>query len=290
MWFLLAFLSAILGGIDVVLNKKCLNRVSAAVLTWSLFVFSTIPIVYVVIHQGIPITNNVFYFATIGSSITFVFSKTIVNNTLKNNLISRVFPLTALAGVFTYIFGLIFLSESIRVIPVVGILATVIGSYILNTDKAKDGLLEPFKALFANRSSLLFLLAILLNSITTIFDKTGLNNTSPSNPSFTLLIENFFLIVFLTPYLIKKEKNTWKLEIKNNLIWLIINGIIYGCISLLIFAAYTDAPVALVMAIKRLQIFFVLLFSWLFFHDRPTKHAWIASVIMVFGILLIKLG
>jgi len=94
----------------------------------------------------------------------------------------------------------------------------------------------------------------------------------------------------LTIYLNKKEEKTWKLEVKNNLKWLTINGIIYGCISLLVFAAYTGAPVAIVMSIKRLQIFFVLLFSWIFFHDKPSKQSWIASAMMVLGVLLIKLG
>lgn len=290
MWFFLAFASAALGGIDVVLNKKCLHHVSAAVLSWSLFTFSTIPIVYIAMRQGMPVVNLLFFVATLGSSVAFVFSKTIINNTLKNNLVSRVFPLTALAGVFTYIFGLIFLSESIRIIPVIGILATVIGSYVLNADKAKNDLLQPFKILFTNRSSVLFLIAIMLNSITTIFDKTGLNNTAPYSPAFTLLMENVFMLFFLTTYLVNKERTTWKQEIKDNLKWLVINGIIYGCITLLVFAAYTGAPVALVMAIKRLQIFFVLLLGWLFFHDKPTKHAWIASAIMILGILLIKLG
>ena len=290
MWFILAFGSAVLGAIDVILNKKCLNKVSAAVLTWSLFTLSLPPIAIVALRGGLPTVNQMFFFGVIGSSLTFVFSKTITNSTLKNNLVSKVYPLTAFNGLFIYLFGLIFLSESIRLIPLIGLLSVIFGSYILNADKAKEGLLKPFKILFTNKASLLFMFAILLNSITTIFDKTGINNTQPINPAFTLLMENVIMVVMLTVYLITKEKITWIKEFKTNFGILFINSLIYSVVSLLVFMAFTDGPVALVMAVKRLQIFFILILGYLFFKDKPTKYAWIASFIMAFGVFLIKVG
>ena len=52
----------------------------------------------------------------------------------------------------------------------------------------------------------------------------------------------------------------------------------------------TDGPVALVIGVKRLQIFFMLLMGYLFFKDKTTKHIWVATFIMVLGVLMIRLG
>lgn len=132
MWFYLALASAILGAVDVILNKQCLHKVSAAILTWSLFAL-TIPILTLLsLKEGVPNLNPTFFIGAIGSSLTYVFAKTITNETLKQNLISKVFPLTAFSGIFTYIFGLTILSESIRLVPVLGLLSVILGSYILS--------------------------------------------------------------------------------------------------------------------------------------------------------------
>jgi uncharacterized membrane protein len=290
MWFLLALISAVLGAVDVILNKKCLHKVSAAVLTWSLFTLSLPPVAYFAFKNGLPNLNNVFFVGVIGSALSLAISKTITNSTLKNNVVSQVFPLTSLNGLFIYIFGLLFLAESIRAIPVVGIMLIVLGSYILNADKAKGDFFRPFRMLFANKASILFLIAIVINSTTSIFDKIGINNINPPNPAFVLFMENAFMSIGLTVYLQKSEEHKWIYELKNNYKLLLLNSIVFAVVSILVFNAFTGVPVALVMGIKRLQIFFILLLGSLFLKDKPTKFAWMASFIMAIGVLLIKIG
>ncbi|NMB91264.1 EamA family transporter [candidate division WWE3 bacterium] len=290
MWFWLAFCSAITGAVEITLNKKVLNKVSATVLTWSLFTLSLPLIAYFAIKNGLPSLNQMFFLGVVASSLTFIFSKTISNETIKNNSVSKVFPLAAFNGFFTYIFGLLFLSESLRLVPVIGLFLTIIGSYILNADQAKEDLLKPLKLLFTNKSYLLFLFAIMLNALTAIFDKIGINNTQPINAAFTLLVEDMIMIVILTAYLFKKEHKKWFKEFKDNFVILLANGLTYGISTLLVFSAFTGGPIALVLGIKRLQIFFVLIFSYLFLRDKPTRYSWIAAIVMSLGTLMIKLG
>jgi len=290
MWFWLAFCSAITGAVEITLNKKVLNKVSATVLTWSLFTLSLPLIAYFAIKNGLPSLNQMFFLGVVASSLTFIFSKTISNETIKNNSVSKVFSLTAFNGFFTYIFGLLFLSESLRLVPVIGLFLTIIGSYILNADQAKEDLLKPLKLLFTNKSYLLFLFAIMLNALTAIFDKIGINNTQPINAAFTLLVEDMIMIVILTAYLFKKEHKKWFKEFKDNFVILLANGLTYGISTLLVFSAFTGGPIALVLGIKRLQIFFVLIFSYLFLRDKPTRYSWIAAIVMSLGTLMIKLG
>jgi uncharacterized membrane protein len=185
---------------------------------------------------------------------------------------------------------LIFLSESIRPIPVIGLISVVLGSYILNADQAKEDFLKPFKIVFATKTSLYFLIAIMLGSLTAVLDKLALNNTLPKSPVFTILIEQIIMSAILTPYLLRKESKTWIKELKNNFLMLSLISIIFFITGLLVFYAYIDGPVALIIGVKRLQIFFILLMGYLFFKDKPTKHIWAATAIMILGVLMIRLG
>ncbi len=290
MWFWLALASAVLGSVDVILNKQSLSKVSAPVLTWSLFTLSIPPLLYIALKDGAPSLNQIFLAGVWGSSLTFVFSKTITNHTLKQNLLSKVFPLTAFSGVFTYFFGLVLLSESVRLIPLLGVLSVILGSYILNADQAKEDFLKPFKLLFTTKASIFFLIAIMLGSITAVFDKLALTNTKPISPAFTALVEQVIMSMLLTSYLLRKERITWLKQVKNNFGILFLNSIIFLTVTFLIFYAYEGGPVVLVLGIKRLQIFFILLMSYFLFKDKPTKHSWIATAIMILGVLMIKLG
>jgi uncharacterized membrane protein len=291
MWFWLAVASSVFGAIDLIISKKVLRRVSAAVLAWSLFAL-TVPILIIfAIWQGIPGLNWFFLIGTLGSALVFVFSKTITNEVLKQNFISKILPLTAFSGFFTYIFGLLFLSESIRFVPLFGLLSILVGAYILNADQAKEDLWMPIKFLFFKRESLVYLFGIMLGSLTVILDKWSLSNTTPSNPTFTLLIEQIFMSVLLGIYMLKKEGKTYTLEIKNNFLLLFLNSITNLITGYCLFYAYSlGGPVALVVGVKRFQIFLILLMSYIFFKDKPTKHVWIATAIMILGVLLIKLG
>jgi uncharacterized membrane protein len=223
--------------------------------------------------------------------LVFVFSKTITNETLKQNLISKILPLTAFSGIFTYIFGLILLTESIRTIPLIGLLAIVICAYILNADQAKEDLLKPFKLIFLKRESLIYLVAIMLGSLTSVLDKWALGNTSPNSPTFTLLIEQLIMSVMLGVYMVKKEGKTWAMEMKKNFGVLFLNSTTNLLVGFSLFYAYSfGGPVALIVSVKRIQIFLVLLMGYLFFKDKPTKHVWIATAIMILGVLMIRLG
>lgn len=291
MWFWLALASAFFGALDIIINKKALHKVSPALLAWSAFALSIPPLIYFSFKEGIPNLNLVFLIGVFGSSLAFVFAKTIFNSALKKNLISKILPLTAFSGIFTYVFGLIFLSESIRPIPVLGLLSIIFGSYILNVDQAREDITKPFKLLFLRKESALFLLAVLLGSLTSILDKAAINNTAPASPVFTLLIEQIIMSVIMYGYLIKKENKTWFKELKNNFWMLSLNSLSFLIVGLLVMNAYSHGgPVALVVGVKRLQIFFVLLMGYLFFKDKPTKLVWLATAIMILGVLMIKLG
>jgi uncharacterized membrane protein len=286
MWFWLSLLSSASGAVETIITKKALHNVSPAILSWTLFAL-TLPIYIVwVIIEGKFNLNAIFFISATASSILYVFGKTLSNTSIKKGLVSHIFPLTAFSGLFTYIFGLVFLQEHIALFPLFGLFIIIIGAYLLNVEAAKEHILKPLQLLFTKKESLLFLLSLLLTSACAMFDKTAIKQ---STPAMTLLVENIIMLTLLTPYLTKKNPQ-WFGTIKTHFPILFLNSLIFALMSLLVFFAIIDGPIALVAGVKRSQIFFVLLLSTLLLKEKVRPSVWLASAIMAAGVILIKIG
>lgn len=287
MWFWYGLTAAFVGAMEVVISKKVLNKVGSALFTWSLFTLSLPLLALLSFKEGVGSVNYLFWMGTFVSCVLFVFSKTLSNESIKRGVLSKLFPLSGLGALFTYLFGLILLSEQLKPIPVLGIVLIVAGTYAINVDKAHEGIWQPIKLLFKEKVSLIFIMAIALASLSGIFDKVGLTNISPRSIIFPLLVEDVFLSLFLLAYMLRFEKN-WVTELKNNFWVLLLTSAIYMVSNLLTFSGFLSGPVALTSGIKRVQILFIFLLGILVLKDKPTKHAWLAAALMISGIILLK--
>lgn len=288
MWFWFSLSAAILSAFENIINKKTLNNVDATIFTWALFSLS-IPIFgFLAFKDGLPTINTFFWIGTIGSGLAFGLGKTINSHSLKKGTLSKLLPLTSLTVLFTYILGIIFLSEAISLGSVSGLLFIVTGAYILNADKAKEDLLKPLKVLVTDKASILYLFALFLASVATIFDKTAINNSFPTNISLVLFIDQIIMTFLITIYLNRYQKN-WTKELKANFWILFFISMLYAGISYISFLAFSEGSVALSQGIKRSQVLFTLLLGIAFLNDKPTKHIWIATFTMIIGVILIKI-
>lgn len=289
MWFWYAFGSALVGAVVTILSKIALKKVSASLLTWSLFALPLPFLAFLSLASRPQNIRPAFFTGTFLSAVVFVVAKTLSNHSIKNNHLSKVMPLDNLGTLFTYLFGLLLISETVKPLSLLGILITVFGTYLLNVETAREGLLQPLKILFKDKGSLIFILAVILSSLAAIFDKIGLKGIDPENPTLALLSEGFFMTVFLTAYLARTEKG-WLKDLKDNFAILLVISLIYTLATYLIFSGFLGGPVALVSTVKRLQVFFILILGYFFLKDKPPKHAWIATAVMVAGVILIKLA
>ena len=207
MWFWYALLSALVSAISVILNKKALKNINASLVSWALFAFSIPFLIYPAFKDGIPKVNNLFWIVITASVVSFAYAKTLSLKSLKGSLISEIVPLTFFAVLFQYIFGLIFLSESLKIISIIGLILIVVGGYTLKVKEAKEDFFKPFKLLTTNKNSLMYLVAMIIMPLTTIFDKIGLRNIQPVNQSFLLLMENIMTTILIGFYMTKKIKS-----------------------------------------------------------------------------------
>lgn len=289
MWFWYALLSALVSAVSILLNKRALKNINTSLVSWALFAFSIPFLIYPAFINGWPKINLTFILAACASTFLFTYAKTISLRSLKSSLISEIVPLSFFAVLFQYIFGLIFLSQSLKIIPLIGLLLIVVGGYLLKIEEAKEDIFKPFKLLITNRSSFFYMIAMVLMPLATVFDKTALNNIEPINQSFYLLVGNAMTTIILSTYLIKQNKY-WIKDLKTNFWMLVWNGVFFTILSLLFLYGITTGAVALVSGIKKLEVFFVLIIGWLFFKDKPKSSVWLGSAIMLLGVVLIKLG
>jgi uncharacterized membrane protein len=60
--------------------------------------------------------------------------------------------------------------------------------------------------------------------------------------------------------------------------------------NILGFVSIGGGNVGIVTALFRSQVFFALLFSFIFFKDKPKLETIIGSLILIFGVVLVKIG
>lgn len=289
MWFWLSISAAILSACENIINKRVLGKVDASIFTWSLFALSLPFLGFLAFKDGLTSVNQIFFLGVSCSALVFVFAKTITSFAIRKGILSKLVPLTSLSVLFTYLIGLIFLSEMISAGGVFGLLLIVFGVYILNADGAKEDLLKPIKILFSSRLNLLIILAAFLVSLESIFIKTAINNTNPLNVPLVMFAEQCIMTVSLTLYL-SKYKKEWVGVVRQNFWKLFLNSMFYLVISLLFFSAISTTAVALAQGVKRSQLLFTLILGIIFLNDRPTKHTWIASILIIAGVISIKIS
>ena len=289
MWFWYALSAAIISGISVTFNKKVLNRgVHSSVVSFFIFIFGTLVGLAQLTINNTGEVDSMFFVATAISAVVFAIAKTLQLNIFSKNNLSEIYPLGSLSPLILYIIGLITLNETIKVTALTGLFIMISGVYLINYKSENKDLLHPIKHLFRHKSSILYLLAIVLSAISAISEKVAINHTIGSNIFYLAFYENLFLMILTGSYVIKTNK-LWVSEIKNNLKNLIIAGSLYALLYYLVLSGFKDGPIALVSAIKKLEVLFVLGISYFVFKERPSKYVYIGVILMIIAVVLIKL-
>ncbi|MBI5045393.1 MAG: EamA family transporter [Candidatus Niyogibacteria bacterium] len=287
MGFILAFLTAIAESTTNVLSKKALINKSEYSMAWTLRFFS-LPFLLLMLalteKSALQIINEKFWLALLISgglnSLTTVLSM----KAIKYSDLSVTVPMLAFSPAFLLITSPVILGETPTIIGVVGILLIVLGSYILNLQEKKNGYLEPFKALLKEKGSRLMLLVAFIWSITSNFDKIGVQNSSPILWATAV---NIFIVIVLLPILwwINSPANQIKIFKDTKTLFLI--GFFGALVSIFQMTAVNLILVSYVIAIKRLSIIFTTIAGYLFFKEQKLRERLAGAIIMLIGVVLI---
>ena len=285
-WYIIALTAAFFSASAAILEKKILFKEKALSLSLILALFNlilVIPFFFLIDYSSITSSGLLVLFL---KSILGAFAFLFVMKGIKNLEISKALPLLVLTPGLVAFFAFITLGESLKLVEIGGMILLLGGTYILQLEKKQD-ILEPWKNFIKTRGNYYILGALILFTITSILDKAILKNYKIPLNAFMSFQHLFLAIVFLFLAIIYSKNMNIKKTFKFSWLPISILAVITIIYRYSHLYAISIAPVALVLSIKRISVFFAVLIGGKLFRDKSLKRRIIATAIMVIGAVLI---
>lgn len=285
-WFFLAFISALLSATAAVSQKKVLFSLSAFQFSFAVSFLSmiiSIPFFFFIDFNTINLTNlAVLFLKSILGALAFL----CVMMTIKELEISSALPLMVLTPGLVAFFAFFILGESLSLTEVIGMALLLIGTYMMET-KNVEKIFTPFKVFFKSNKFRFIIYALLLFTTTSILDKILLSRYKLPPEAFMGFQHFFMAILFLFFSLFHKGKLQLNKFGKNLWLWILFIAIITVGYRYSQIEAIKIAPVALVLAVKRISVFLASVAGGKIFNEKNLLYKSIAIGIMVIGAIMI---
>lgn len=286
-WFPIALLSALLSAAAAVTQKKVLFKLDVlefAVVISVLNVVFTIPF-FVAMDWSTLNAMNVTALAV--KSALGAWSFLCVMYALKNMEISGALPLMALSPGFVAVFAFLLLGDVLLPLQIAGLVLLLIGTYLLEVRQG-HGMLEPFKVMLRSRHHHYIFTALALFTITSLLDKLLLGKYKMPPVSFMALQQVFYFVFIGIVYLVK-QKRPFPAVSYNREIWLWLLAIALFTLGYRYtqIVAVKIAPVAAVLAVKRISVFIAAVSGGKLFKESGLLKKGFAAAIIVAGAILI---
>lgn len=279
----LALLAAFTTSLLDVLSKKTLKTINEYVIAFSLRFYTLFFLLPFFFFLEIPAINNTFWFALFVSGLLNLATSILYLKALKASDLSLSVPIVTFTPLFLLFTSPFFLGEIPTALGMIGVFCIVIGSYVLNFRQRKAHFFAPFRALLKEKGPRLMLWVAFLWSISSNFDKIGVQNSSPLFWSFTV---NLFIVLLLFPYLLFKTRKGFPVF---DFEWrkLLPFGALNASAVFFQMTAISLTFVTYVISIKRLSVVFSVFLGYFLFKEEGIKERLLGSLLMVTGVILI---
>ncbi len=287
-WYYLALISAALSAAAAIFQKRILKDLDALDFSLLLSVFNvilSIPFLVNVNYGSLSIINlAVLYLKSILGCLAFLS----VMLSIKNLDISKALPLLALTPGFVAVFAFIFIGDNLSFIQACAILLLIAGTYLLEVRKG-GGLFDPFKVFIRSKNHHYVIYALLLFTVTSIIDRLLLHRYNLPPNAFLGFQHIFFAVNFFIIFLLYKRNIYTLAKTSTGSLWYLI--ILVSFLTVLYrfteILAVRIAPVALVLSVKRISIFFAVIIGGRIFKEEKLLIKAIATAIIIIGVILI---
>lgn len=288
-WFYIALISALFSAAAAIAQKKVLFKLDA--LDFS-FLLSIINLIFC-----LPFFLNTEFGEIAFQSLIILYIKNILGAaaflyvmlSIKNMEISRALPLLALTPGLVAVFAFISIGETLTIVEISGIVLLLIGTYVLES-KSSQSIIEPFKIFIKSKKHHYVLIALILLSVTSILDRFLLGGEKLTPSAFMGFQHLFLAINFLLIFVFAK-RNVGKLIKSINkefLFWIIFISFLTIIYRYTQVEAVKIAPVALVLAVKRISVFFAAIIGGKIFREKRLLVRAAATAIIITGAILIS--
>ncbi len=200
---------------------------------------------------------------------------------------SLAIPLVSFTPIFLLFTSPLLIADVPNTHAVGGILCIVTGAYLLQIQLAHQGWLAPFLAMASHPGPRRMLSVALIYSITSNFDKIGVQNSSPL--FWSLSITSMMTVGFLFMFRVMLRP-TVAAPLTPILGILIAIGLFQAMSLYFHNIALSVGSVPSVIAIKRTSILFAVLWGILFLREPQGKERLAGAALMVIGVTIMALG
>ncbi len=285
MWFIFALSTALGQAFKDVVMKHTVKSVDVLVVTWSCYVVSSLLMGLVVCFHGVPEIGPNFFKALCSTSVILSVASLLYTVALKASDLSLSAPMLTTTPLFLLVTSPLIVGEFPAPAGLTGIVLIVVGSYVLNLGQKKKGFFEPLRAIIREPGPRYMLCVAFLWSISANIDKIGIRN---SDTYFWLLSVYVTVGLFQTPLVLIRSRKKMGILLKRPLPFIAMGVLESASIVAQMFAlSLTIVPY--IVAVKRMNAIFGVLFGALFFKEKGLRHRLPGAALMVAGVALIAL-
>ena len=283
---LLVLFSAFLHAFWNYLAKKSRNKI--AFIWWFIFVagiFYFPMFLYFFPGMKISVTGWGCIFATgILHTLYFFF----VGSSYERGDLSVVYPLARGFGPFWVpILAVVILGEQLSIPGIIGIVFVVAGIYVIHLKSFSfKTFFEPFAAI-RNTASIWALLTGCTIAAYSLVDKVGVQSVHPAVYIYFMF---FIPLLFLTPYVMMKQRKALKPEWQTNKGSVMVVGFLVVFTYLLILFAMKTSNVSYVVAAREVSIVFSALFGIMWLGESHRRPRLIGAFLIALGVGFIGLS
>ncbi len=285
-WLVLSILTAFTESLKDVFCKKSLQVLDSnlvACLTMGIAAIVLLPALWI---TGVPTLGPQFWLAMLTGGTLNVIAYSLYMKAIQISDLSLITPLSALTPLFLLVTSPLIVKEFPTPLDGLGVFLVVVGSYILNLRSLDGDFLAPVKAMARDRGSRMMILVAFIWSITSTFDKIGVQNSSPL---FWAIVLFAYIAIGILPSLFGSQKIDWlgvRKQWKSIVLAGIMNGIAVGSQMI----AVGMVPVTQVIAVKRTSSLFSVGFGVWLFGEKGLRERLMGAIVMVLGVIVMSIG
>ena len=282
MWILLAFGSALFSGLTSITAKcgikKTDSTVATAIRTGVVLVCSAIMVCVVGSWGELPEIDAKSWIFLALSGIATGASWLCYFKAISTGDINKVVPLDKSSTVLTAIIAMIFLGESVTVPKVTGLIVITVGTYLMIGKKDGEPQTKKGAGWFVFGS-----LSAVFAALTSVLAKVGIRNVE-SNLATAIRTAVVLVMAWLTVFATGKTGKI-KETPKNELIFIVISGILTGASWICYYKALQLGEVSVVAPIDKLSIVVTVVFSYIVFKEKLTLKSFMGFLMTIVGTL-----
>ena len=285
LWFVLTFIVAVCVATRDILFKRYANELSVLELSSIELFWSVPPLTLCLLFTPVPQLDPGFWWILLIAIPVNGLAYFLYNYAITISPVSLTVPFLSFTPAFLIIVGWVVLGEAVSFWGGVGIICIGLGSYVLNIDRVKDGLLQPILSLKEEKGPWVMLFVAFIFSFGAVLGKKGMQLSSPL--FFTFLFFVIFCVVMLLFLSILGRLKPAKL-IQCKYVGFQLGALLtvhvafHGLAIMMTAAAY-------MVSVKRSSILLTVLLSWLFLKEEKIIARGSGALLMFLGILLIVL-